>query len=99
MTFWIRRFSRYAALLCFFAVVLATIDFGEPFNTFRIVIGIAKVIGACSLVWLSGFIVADIVFKGAVEDIDPERIDELEGGIAQRVRDERVHRPQSGAPV
>jgi hypothetical protein len=100
MVFWIRRFSRFVWLMCFFSVLFVSIDYTEPFNSTRILLGIVKGIGAGALAWLSAFVIADILFKGAVEDIEPEAIDELDGGVAQRIREQRLqHNKQGRLPV
>ncbi len=92
MIFWIRRFSRFAWLMCFFAILFVSIDYAEPFNTIRILLGMAKGIGAGALAWFLSFVLADILFKGAVEDIDSESIDQLDGGVVQRIREQKVQK-------
>ena len=85
MVYWIKRISRIVALLAFFAVFLCGIDLHDPFNAANAGIAFAKAFLGAFLLWMTAFVICDIVLKGAVEDIPAHEIEVLEGGIMQRI--------------
>jgi cytochrome b subunit of formate dehydrogenase len=92
MVYWIRRLAHILAVTAFFVVFFAGIDPVEPFHAVRASMAFVRAALAASLFWFGGFVIGDIVVKGVVEDIPEEAIDELEGGMLQRVREAKAAR-------
>lgn len=89
MRIWIKRLARILSIAVFFAVLLAGINPEDPFNTTNALWALIKAVGAFSLFWLAGFILGDIILKGAVETLDKEDVPVYEGGLAQRLREQK----------
>jgi hypothetical protein len=90
MVYWIKRLANILAVTAFFVVFFAGIDPVEPFHALRASSGLLRGVLAASLFWFGGFVIGDIVLKGVVEDVPEESIDELEGGMLQRVRETKA---------
>jgi hypothetical protein len=85
MIYWIKRIARIIAFLSFFVIFFSGIDPGDPFNTTSALLAFLKAFCGGALFWLTGFIISDIILKGAVEDIPHEAVEPLEGGLIQRI--------------
>jgi hypothetical protein len=85
MMHWIKRTARLLGMVSFFIVFFLGIDPNDPFNTHIIAVAFAKGLAGALLLWLSGFIIADIVIKGLITDVRTNEDDTLEGGILQRL--------------
>ena len=92
MIFWIKKISRIVAYSAFFLLFFCGIDLNDPFNTQRALIAFLKALGGSALLWVTTFVIFDIVLKGAVEDIPKENIEVLDGGIIQRIHEEKSER-------
>jgi hypothetical protein len=98
MLFWMRRFARILGLSGFFLLFLAGIDYEDPFQVNVLLFALLKGILGGALFWFGGLIIADIFFKGIIEDITGNRLDYLEGGVVQRIqqaKDSTAVRPVS----
>lgn len=89
MVHWIKKSAFIAGTLAFFIIFTLSIDIGDPFNARIALFAFIKAIAAASLIWLCAYVLADIVLKGVIEDIDSEKIDVLEDGLLQHVREEK----------
>lgn len=85
MIYWIKRIARIIAFLSFFVIFFSGINLEDPFNTTIASIAFLKAFCGGALLWLTGFIISDIILKGAVEDISQDEIEPLEGGLIQRI--------------
>ena len=96
MVYWIRKCARFLSLFTLIILFAVGIDPGDPFNVHEIVASLLRAIAAASVVWLIGFIIGDMLFKGIIEDIDYRSIDIYEGGLLQRIHDVREeYNPES----
>jgi hypothetical protein len=91
----IKRSARIIGFITFFAVLFFSLNPDDPLATMPLIIALTKAFGAALVFWLTGYIVGDIIFKGLVETINPAQVDRLEGGLIQRVVEEK----QSREPV
>jgi hypothetical protein len=89
MIYWIKKFARITGFLCFFMVFFLTLNPAAPFELESIVMALLKAAGAAALFWFIGYIVGDMVFKGIVEEAGVGEVDEIDGGILQRIRQSR----------
>ena len=87
MVYWIKKISRIVALLTFFIIFFVGINFDDPFNVTNAVTAFAKGFVGAFLLWITAFVICDIILKGAVEDIPPKEIEVLDGGIIQRIHE------------
>jgi len=99
MAYWIKKFARIVGIISFFTIFFATLDMSNPLNIYTMTLAFIKGIAAAVLFWFAGFVIGDIVFKGVVEDVPKEEIDELEGGILQRVRQTRQESDRKIPPL
>jgi hypothetical protein len=72
-----------------------SLDPADPFNPVSILTSFLKGTGAAVFFWFIGYVFGDILFKGIVEEINIAEIDELEGGLLQRVRDTHADKMKS----
>jgi hypothetical protein len=63
------------------------INFDDPFNVNNAINAFVKGFFGAFLLWITAFVIGDIILKGAVEDIPPEEIEVLDGGIIQRIHE------------
>lgn len=89
MLVWIKRSARIVAMLCFFILFFLGLDPQDVFNPDIAIISFLKAAGLSMLVWIVAFVLADMLFKGILEDIELKSLDALEEGIAQRLREEK----------
>jgi len=89
MLIWIRKGARLAGMLVFFIVLFLGIDYADPFEAMRGTLALIKALSAGILVWLVFFIIGDIIFKGLIEDIEPQQTDMLDEGLLQHIHQER----------
>ncbi len=99
MIHWIRRSARLTAGLVFFAAFLCGLDYARPFESALLIRAFVKAFGCAATAWFAVFVVADIVYKGVVEDIDAASVDVMEDGILQRVREQRLRESAESTPL
>ncbi len=85
MIYWIKRIARIVAFCSFFVIFFSGINPEDPFDSTVAVMAFLKAFCGAVLLWVSGFIISDIILKGAIEDIRHDDIEVLEGGIIQRI--------------
>jgi hypothetical protein len=90
MKYWIKRFAAIIAWCTFLIIFLCGIDPEDPLNEYAIFTALIKAFIGASLCWFTAFITGDILLKGVVEDIPQEGIDQLDGGIIQRIYDSKL---------
>ncbi len=90
MIYWIRRIARIIAFCGFFVIFFCGISLDDPFNTQTATIAFLKAFCGGVLLWFTGFVISDIILKGALEDIQVEELEPLEGGIIQRVQETKT---------
>jgi hypothetical protein len=85
----IKKSSLFLARLAFFVIFIIGID---PENLFDpAILGMAFLKGCCAYVLfrLAGLVLADIIFKGIVYEMQENKFDEIEGGLLQRFQEAR----------
>jgi hypothetical protein len=87
MVQWIKRFAGILGWMSFFIVLFAGIDPADPFDMSIALPALARAIISATLFWFAGFIIGDIMFKGVVEDVVEREMDDIEGGVLQRIHD------------
>lgn len=85
MIVWIRRIAKLLSMVSFILILFSGLDLSDPFNGHLLSLALMKAFAGAVICWLIGFVMLDIVFKGIVEDIALENINQLEGGIVQRI--------------
>lgn len=91
MLFWMRRFTRILGLSGFFLLFLVGIDYADPLQMDVLLFALLKGALGGTLFWFGGLIIADIFFKGIIEDVTGNRLDYLEGGVVQRIQQAKDH--------
>jgi hypothetical protein len=89
MVFWIKRTARILGIITFFVVFFIGLDPGRPFDPQVVAMAFLKGILGAILFWFAGFILGDIVFKGLVSDVHTDDSDAIDGGLLQRIHDEK----------
>ena len=90
MVFWIKRFATILGLLTFFVVLITNVNYSDPLNVETLLPALIKAFVGATLFWLAGIIVGDILIKNVITDIDTVKDDLIDGGILQRVYDQKV---------
>lgn len=87
MIYWIKKISRITAFITFFIIFFCGIDTNDPFNIYNATTAFIKAFFGAVLLWLTAFVICDIILKGAVEDVPKEDVEVLDGGIIQRLHE------------
>lgn len=90
MLYWIKKFSYIIALICFFVLCFIGIDVNDPFNVRILAIAAIKAFCGSILIWFVLFVIGDITFKGVIDDIPETSLDQIEGGLIQRIHDSKI---------
>jgi hypothetical protein len=90
MVFWIKRSARILSIVTFFVVFFIGLDPAQPFDPQIAAVAFMKGFFGAVLFWFAGFILGDIVFKGIVSGIETTQSDSIDGGLIQRIHDEKV---------
>jgi hypothetical protein len=90
MVFWIKRTARILGIVTFFVVFFIGLDPEQLFDPQILSIALFKGILGAALFWFAGFVLGDIVFKGLVTGIETTQADAIEGGLIQRIHDEKI---------
>lgn len=85
----IKQASRMLGGAAFFIVFFASMTPEDPWNGKLLAVALIKALLAGALLWIAGFLIADIVFKGVLETVVTTEEDVIEGGLLQRVSEER----------
>jgi hypothetical protein len=89
MVFWIKKTARILSIVAFFVVFFIGLDPAQPFDPQVVSLALLKGFLGAVLFWFAGFILGDIVFKGLVSGIDTSQSDAIDGGLIQRIHDEK----------
>jgi hypothetical protein len=89
MVFWIKRTARILGIVTFFVVFFMGLDLAHPFDSQIVTIALLKGAVGALLFWFAGFILGDIVFKGLVTGVTTSDSDAVDGGLIQRIHDEK----------
>jgi hypothetical protein len=87
MLYWIKRIAFLMGTIAFFIILFVGLDPDDPFAAGSVLAAFSRALLGGAMFWFVGIIIADIVLKGIVEDIEQEHIPEYEGGLLQRVGD------------
>jgi hypothetical protein len=83
----IKQVSRLLAFLVFVTIFIVGYPFDLPFSIDTLWPIIFKATIGAALFKIGGLIIADIIIKGVVEDIDSSELEPLLGGLEQRIHD------------
>jgi hypothetical protein len=89
MVFWIKRTARILGVVTFFVVFFIGLDPAQPFDPQIVTIAFFKGVLGAVLFWFAGFILGDIVFKGLITGVATTDSDAIDGGLIQRIHDEK----------
>ncbi|MDR0304171.1 MAG: hypothetical protein LBH98_05305 [Chitinispirillales bacterium] len=89
MTKAVHSFSIFSAYGAFILIFLSGYDFSGTFTIESITPLILKSLFGAVLFWFSGIIIGDILVRGIIEDVDVNSLDVLEGGLEQRIAEEK----------
>jgi hypothetical protein len=90
MKTWIKRIARILAIGVFFGVFLAGINPDNPLDVTNGLWALAKALVGFAVFWIAGYILGDIIFKGVVESVGTDDVPLYEGGLIQRVKEEKL---------
>ena len=89
MIYWIRRIARLVALGGFLIIFFSGINVENIFDASTALIALLKALCGGILLWFCGFVISDILLKGAVEDIPQDTLEVLDGGLIQRLHESK----------
>jgi hypothetical protein len=89
MVYWIKKSARILSIITFFVVFFIGLDPAHPFDPQIAAVALLKGFCGAVLFWFAGFILGDIVFKSIVTGVETTQTDEIEGGLLQRIHDEK----------
>jgi hypothetical protein len=89
MIFWIKKTARILGIITFFVVFFIGLDPTRPFDPQIVTMAFLKGLFGAVLFWFAGFILGDIVFKGLISGVPTADSDAIEGGLLQRIHDEK----------
>lgn len=85
MIYWIKRFASILGITTFFALLFIGIISSGQFSWESLVPACARAFGGAVLLWLVGIVIADILVKGIITDIEIDRKCIVDGGLLQQV--------------
>ena len=85
MIYSIKKIARIFSLFSFVLIFFCGIDHTDLFSLQVLAIAFTKALCGSIALWFIGLVVSDILLKGIVEDIPEHSIEQMEGGILQRI--------------
>jgi hypothetical protein len=85
MVYWIRKFGKILGLTAFFILFFIGMASSGQVTWGTLLPACARALGGAVLFWIVGIVVADILVKGIITDIDIDRKGLVEGGLLQQV--------------
>jgi hypothetical protein len=85
MIYWIKRFASILGITAFFSLLFIGILSSGQFSWGSLVPACARALGGGCLLWIAGMVIADILVKGIITDIEIDRKGIVEGGLLQQV--------------
>ena len=85
MIYWIKRFASIVCLAAFFILLFSGMASSGQFSWGSFIPACARAFGGAALLWIVGIVVADILVKGIITDIEIDRKCIVEGGLLQQV--------------
>jgi len=85
MLFWIKKFAAIVGMTAFFVLFVMTIAGYGDFSWEAVTWALIRALTGAALFWVVGIVVADILFKGIISDMESDRNCLVEGGLVQQV--------------
>lgn len=85
MIYWIKRFATLLGFAAFFILLLIGMLSSGQLSWECFVPACARALGGALLLWIVGIVVADILLKGIVTDIEIDKKCLVDGGLLQQV--------------
>ena len=85
MIFWIKRTAAILGISTFFVLLVLGIASSHTVSWESFAPACARACAGGALLWIVGIIIADILFKGIITDIDLDQKNIVDGGLLQQV--------------
>jgi hypothetical protein len=85
MIYWIKKCASILGIAAFFVLLFTGIVSSGQFSWECFVPACARAFGGAALLWVLGIVVADILVKGIITDIEVDKECLVEGGLLQQV--------------
>lgn len=82
----IRKIASLIGISTFFLLFFLSLAVSQEFTLQSLAVSLGRAVIGGSLFWVIGIVIADILLKGVVTDIDQDKKILMEGGLLQRVQ-------------
>jgi hypothetical protein len=89
MVYWIKKIASLLAMTVFFMLLIFSVAGGNEYTLQLISLSLIRALVGASLAWVVGIVIADILLKGLLGDIEGDRKALMEGGLLQRIQSMR----------
>ena len=86
MIFWIKKFAAIVGLTTFFVLFVMTLAACGDLSWESLASSFVRALTGAMLLWVVGIVIADILFKGIISDLEYDRRDMAEGGLVQQMQ-------------
>ena len=86
MVDWIKKIALILGISVFFLLLIIGIAGAGEYTLHSLSVAFIRAFFGASLAWVVGIIIADILLKGMVSDIENDRSALMEGGLMQRLQ-------------
>jgi hypothetical protein len=89
MVYWIRKIASLLAMTVFFILLIFSLAGGNEYTLQLLSLALIRALVGASLAWVVGIVIADILLKGLLSDIEGDQKALMEGGLLQRIQSMR----------
>ena len=89
MVYWIKKIAALLGMTVFFMLFIFSLTGGTEYTLQSLSQALIRAIVGASLAWVVGIVIADILLKGVLSDIEGDHKALLEGGLLQRIQSMR----------
>ena len=86
MIYWIKKIAMLLGMTVFFMVFVFSLMGGHEYSLQTLSLSLVRAVVGASLAWVVGIVIADILLKGVLSDIENDQKVLLEGGLLQRMQ-------------
>jgi len=86
MVYWIKKIALLLAMTVFFMLLILSLAGGNEYTLQSLSLSLIRALIGASLAWVVGIVIADILLKGLLSDIEGDQKALMEGGLLQRIQ-------------
>ena len=100
MVYWIKKIASLLGITVFFILLILSLAVDHEYTLQMLFLSLVRALVGASLAWVVGIVIADILLKGVLSDIEnDQKTALLEGGLLQRIQSMRETAVPGGADM